>query len=83
MIEMAMHRTGTDRITEVDFSIPSMMCDGCAERIRGALTAIPGVREVKTKLWRKRVHIRYEPSRIGTEQIKHALGAAGFAAVEE
>jgi copper chaperone CopZ len=45
--------------------------------------AIPGVREVKTRLWRKRVRVRYEPSRISTEQIKHALGAAGFTAVEE
>jgi copper chaperone CopZ len=70
-----------DPLSEVEFSIPSMVCDGCAEKIREALTGIPGVRAVKPKLWRKRVHVRYEPSRVGVTQIKEALDAAGYRAV--
>jgi len=73
---------GTNRVAEVEFSVPSIMCDGCGEKIRGALMAIHGVQKVKAKLWRKRVHVRYQPSEIHKEQIKNALGAAGFPATE-
>ena len=69
-------------ISEVDFSIPSMVCDGCAEKIREALTAIPGVHAVKLRLWRKRVRVRYEPFRVEETQIKDALDAAGYRAVK-
>lgn len=71
----------TGSLSEVEFSIPSMVCDGCAEKIRAALTTIPGVKAIKPKLWRKRVHVRYEPSRVGDTQIKDALDAAGYPAV--
>jgi copper chaperone len=67
---------------EVVLSVPSMMCEGCAEKIRGALMALPGVRAVTAKLWRKRVHVHYEPTRIDTKQLVDALGNAGFAATE-
>jgi len=67
---------------EVEFSVPSMVCDGCAEKIRHALTATPGVRDVKTKVWRKRVRLRYEPSEVRPEQLKDAPRTAGFPASE-
>jgi copper chaperone CopZ len=80
---MMMARDASDRpLAEVELSIPAMVCDGCAEKIRAALTAIPGVQAVKPKLWRKRVHVRYEPTRVGETQIKDALDAAGYSAVK-
>ena len=69
-------------LAEVEFSIPSMVCDGCAEKIREALAAIPGVRAVKPKLWRRRVQVRYEPARVGETQIKDALDGGGYCAVQ-
>jgi len=69
-------------LSEMDFSIPSMVCDGCVEKIREALSALPGVRAVKPRLWRKRVHVRYEPSSVGETEIKDALDAAGYRAVK-
>jgi copper chaperone CopZ len=63
---------------ELDVSVPSMVCDGCAEKIRTALTALPGVREVKVGLWRKRVRVRYEPARVEEGQLKETIAAAGF-----
>ena len=76
------HDAGTGPLSEIELSVPSMVCDGCAEKIREALTAIPGVRAVKPKLWRKRVRVRYESSKVTESQIKDALGAAGFSAIE-
>jgi len=72
----------TDPIAELEFSVPAMVCDGCAKKIRNALTALPGVREVKAGLWRKRVRVRYEPARVREAQLKEAIGAAGFTAIE-
>ena len=69
-------------LASVEFSVPGMVCDGCAERVRGVLTALPGVREVTPKLWRKHVEVRYEPASVQEGQIKAALGAAGFDAAE-
>lgn len=69
-------------ITELELSIPSMMCDGCAEKIQNTLEAISGVRNVKAKLWRKRVRVRYDLSKLTKEQIRDALEAAGFATAE-
>ena len=71
-----------DPTTELEFSVPSMVCDGCAEKIRSTLTALPGVREVRVGLWRKRVRVRYEPARVEAAQIKEAIGSAGFAVGE-
>ena len=72
----------TGPFAEIELSIPSMVCDGCAGKIHQTLSAIPGVRAVKPKLQRKRVQVHYEPSKIQVSQIKDALGAAWFSAVE-
>lgn len=72
------HHASTGPLSNAEFSVPSIVCDGCAERVRDALMALPGIREVKPSLWRKRILVRYEPSKVREEQIKDALGAAGF-----
>ncbi len=67
---------------EIEFSVPTMVCDGCAERLRNALAAVPGVHGVKPKLWSKRVEVRYEPAAVREDQLRAALGAAGFETAE-
>ncbi|AWN36622.1 MULTISPECIES: heavy-metal-associated domain-containing protein [Methylobacterium] len=72
----------TASLTEVIFSVPGMMCDGCAETVHDVLTAVPGVRQAKPSTWRKRVAVRFEPSRVGPAEIRSALAKGGFDAVE-
>ncbi len=69
-------------LAEVDYLVPSMVCEGCAEKIGEALRALPGIREVKPKLAQKQVYVRYEPERVRAQDLREALAAAGFAAVE-
>jgi copper chaperone CopZ len=71
-------REAGDTISDVDLGVPSMVCDGCAERIRTALMALPGIRDVKVSLWRKRVCIRYEADRLREAQIRETIAACGF-----
>ena len=76
-----MSEAGSQSI-EVEFSAPSMMCDGCAEKIRAALLVTRGVRKVQIKLWRKRIRIRYDSSVLEIQRIKDVLDSAGFPVTE-
>jgi P-type E1-E2 ATPase len=69
-------------LAEVEFLVPNMHCEGCAEKISTALTALPGVREVKPKVMQKHVAVRYEPAKVQEQRLKDAVGKVGFTAVE-
>ena len=73
-----MARESASALSEIEFSVPSMICDGCADKIRRALTPVPGVQSVKPKLWRKRVQVRYDGSKIQPLEIKNLIAAAGY-----
>jgi len=69
-------------LTEVTLSVPTMLCDGCAETVRDLLMAIPGVRQARASAWRKHVAVRFEPSRVGPAEIRSALANGGFDGAE-
>lgn len=69
-------------LAEVEFLVPQMVCEGCAEKISSALSPLAGVREVHAKVPQKRVYVQYEPALVQEQRLKAALGAAGFNAVE-
>ncbi len=69
-------------LAEVVYLVPSMVCEGCAEKIGEVLRPLPGVREVRPQVAQKRVHVRYEPARVKEERLRDALTAAGFSAVQ-
>ena len=69
-------------LAEVEFLIPNMVCEGCAEKITTTLSPIQGVQEVKPKVPLKRVYVRYEPMKLDEGQLKAVLEQAGFTAVE-
>lgn len=55
---------------------------GCAEKITEVLGSIAGVRQVKPKVSRQRVLVRYAPDRVREEQLKEALSQAGYDVAE-
>ncbi len=67
---------------EIEYHVPSMVCEGCAEKISAALSPVIGVREVTSKIPHKRVRVRYEPGKVHAHQLKEALGQAGHPAME-
>ena len=74
--------TATGPLADWEFLIPNMVCEGCAERIAGALTSIPGVRDVKPKVPQKRIRVRYEPGQVREQQLRDALTKIGFEAAD-
>ena len=69
-------------LADREFLVPNMVCEGCAEKIAGALTAMPGVREITPKVAKKRIRVRYEPGRVQEHQLKDALTKIGFTALD-
>ncbi len=69
-------------LTETSFKISNMVCEGCAEKITLALTALPGVKAVKPKVIQKQVQVNYYPEQIKQDELKRILEKEGFNAVE-
>jgi P-type E1-E2 ATPase len=69
-------------LTEVSFKVTNMVCEGCAEKITTALTALPGVKTVKPKVIQKQVQVNYYPEQIKQDDLKKVLEKEGFNAVE-
>lgn len=63
---------------EITFNINNMVCLGCAEKINDILKAVPGVEEVKTKVMKKQVWIKYYPETLNTEMLKETLIKSGY-----
>ena len=82
---MALEREETAEagpLAEVEFAVRNMVCEGCAAKITAALQAVPGVREVKTKVPQKHVVVHYEPEKVKEHELKQAVGRTGYTAVE-
>lgn len=69
-------------LAEIEFVVPNMVCEGCAQKISTAITALPGVQEVKPKVQQKHIYVRYEPLKVQEKQLKAAVSNAGFTVIE-
>ncbi len=68
-------------LVTVTLAVPGMVCEGCAEKIHDALTAISGVHKVKTKLWQKQIQVTFKREIVREQTVLQALGEQGFNAV--
>jgi copper-(or silver)-translocating P-type ATPase len=69
-------------LAQVEFAVPNMVCEGCAEKISSALRALHGVHEVKPKVSQKHVSVQYEPAKTPEQNLREAIEKAGFTAIE-
>jgi copper chaperone CopZ len=72
----------TGPLADCEFLVPNMVCEGCAERISGALISVPGVREVNSKVPQKGIRVRYEPGKVREQELRDALGRIGFTVLD-
>ena len=76
------HEEQVATVSEVEYKIPNMVCEGCAETITSALKDLPGIQEVKPKVFQKQVYVRFESGKLRQQEVKDAIGNAGFMAIE-
>jgi Cu+-exporting ATPase len=81
-LETADEAHAAEAVSEVAYRIPNMVCEGCAETITATLKQMPGVQEVKPKVFQKQVYVRYEPAKVNQKELQDAIDKAGFTAVE-
>lgn len=72
--------SGIGQLAQLEFVVRGMVCEGCAEKIIGALKAVPGVQDVRAHPSQKRIQVRYDPVNVQPPQIRAAVTHAGFAA---
>ncbi len=68
-------------VAETEFTVPTMSSEASADAVLAALELVPGVRDATARMRKKRVSVRYEPGRVGEQQLKHALTQAGYPVV--
>lgn len=62
----------------VTYTAPDISCEHCQRAIEGAVGALPGVQAVHVEIPTKRVEVRFDPTRVETEQIEAALDEEGY-----
>lgn len=67
---------------ETTFKISNMVCEGCAEKIITTLKTLHGVKEVKSKVFKKQIQVNYYPEQIKQEELKNALEREGYIVAE-
>ena len=53
-------------------------CASCEQRIARALRRLDGVRDVRASAATQQVEVRFDPSRVGADELRARLGQIGY-----
>jgi P-type Cu+ transporter len=65
--------------TRIDLPVAGMDCQSCAAHIQEAVAKLPGVDDVRVLVSAERATVTFDPAQVTTDDIKAAIGAAGYA----
>jgi len=63
---------------EKTLDVEGMSCAHCKAAVEGELRALPGIEKADADVARGTVEVRYDESKVGTEDLKRAIGEAGY-----
>ena len=69
--------------TRAMFTVQGMTCGGCAQRIKDALTKLPGISRASVDIKTRQATINFDPEWTDSQAIEAAVFAAGFAIESE
>jgi Cu+-exporting ATPase len=75
-----MTATSQPPIDIVSFPVEGMTCASCVNRITRYLTRVEGVEDATVNLAAESATVRYDPARVGIEDLAAAVEAAGYVA---
>lgn len=81
-LDKSQDEADTPALSETEFLVSNMVCEGCAEKITTALKSVPGVHDIKPKVRQKHVYVTYEAEKVKMNDLKETLDKEGFKAVE-
>ncbi len=62
----------------IHLKVPTIKCEGCVEKIRGALTRRRGVQMVEGDPDRKVITVTFDTDQLSNAEIRAAVAGAGF-----
>ena len=65
-------------MTDKTFKVPDMSCGHCKATVEGELNKLSGVEHSTADVERGTVEVRYDESRVSSEQLKGAIEEAGY-----
>ena len=65
-------------MTDTTFKVPDMSCGHCKAAVEGELNKLLGVENSNADLENGTVVVRFDESRVSTEQLKGAIEEAGY-----
>jgi copper chaperone len=63
---------------EKTLSVEGMSCAHCKAAVEGELKALPGIEKANAIVAMGAVEVRYDESKVGTEDLKSAIEEAGY-----
>lgn len=78
----SIQQESTAVLTEAKFKVTNMVCEGCSTKITNKLSAIPGVKDVKTRIAQKQVFVNYYSEEVKQDDLKKVLEKEGFNVIE-
>ncbi|TAK61099.1 MAG: heavy-metal-associated domain-containing protein [Bacteroidetes bacterium] len=66
------------QITEVDVTVPTVVCDMCEGTITKAVEGLEGVKGIDVDLDKKTAHVKYVAAQTNIETIEIAIADAGY-----
>ena len=63
---------------EMTLPVEGMTCASCVRRIEKALSKVEGIEEATVNLATEKAHVRFDASKVGVEQMRAAIEAAGY-----
>lgn len=67
-------------MTNATFNVPEMSCGHCKAAVEGELNKLSGVEFSNADFEKGTVEVRYDESRVDTEQLVGAIEEAGYSA---
>ena len=65
-------------MVENTLNVEGMSCAHCKAAVEGELKALPGLEKANANLALGTVEVRYDESKVGTEDLKSAIEEAGY-----
>lgn len=67
-------------IEQVTLTAPDISCEHCVATVQETVSALEGVSQVQASEETQRIDIAFDPQRVSLDQIRKALGEAGYPA---
>ncbi len=65
-------------MTEKMLDVEGMSCAHCKAAVEDELRALPGIEKADADIARGTVEVRYDESKVGTQDLKRAIEEAGY-----